>query len=121
MDEEGYVQITDRLKDAIKTGGEWISSLELESLLSRHEAVSESAVIGVPHEKWGERPVALVVLKPEYDGKVSDRDLQAFMHQLVDRGLVSKWAVPDRFELVLEIPKTSVGKINKKAIREGMS
>jgi len=121
MDEEGYVQITDRLKDAIKTGGEWISSLELESLLSRHEAVSESAVIGVPHEKWGERPVALVVLKPEYDGKVSEGDLQAFMHQLVDRGLISKWAVPDRFELVREIPKTSVGKINKKAIRDALS
>jgi fatty-acyl-CoA synthase len=121
MDAEGYVQITDRLKDAIKTGGEWISSLELESLLSRHEAVSESAVIGVSHEKWGERPVALVVLKPEYDGKVTEADLQAFMLKLVDEGLVSKWAIPDRFELVQEIPKTSVGKINKKAIRERMS
>jgi acyl-CoA synthetase (AMP-forming)/AMP-acid ligase II len=121
MDAEGYVQITDRLKDAIKTGGEWISSLELESLLSRHEAVSESAVIGVPHEKWGERPVALVVLKPEYDGKVTQADLQAFMLKLVDEGLVSKWAIPDRFELVREIPKTSVGKINKKAIRERLS
>jgi fatty-acyl-CoA synthase len=121
MDAEGYVQITDRLKDAIKTGGEWISSLELESLLSRHEAVSESAVIGIPHEKWGERPVALVVLKPDYDGKVSDKDLQSFMQQLVHEGLISKWAVPDRFELVREIPKTSVGKINKKAIREKLA
>ncbi|MGB6066773.1 MAG: fatty acid--CoA ligase [Desulfomonilaceae bacterium] len=121
MDEEGYVQITDRLKDAIKTGGEWISSLELENLLSQHEAVSESAVIGVPHEKWGERPVALVVLKSDYDGKVSGRDLRTFLQQFVEQGTISKWAVPDRFELVNQIPKTSVGKIDKKEIREALS
>jgi fatty-acyl-CoA synthase len=118
IDEEGYVQITDRLKDAIKTGGEWISSLELESLLSRHEAVSESAVVGVPHEKWGERPVAFVVLKPDFNGRVSGKDLREFLFQLVEQGLLSKWAVPDQIHLTVEIPKTSVGKINKKLIRE---
>jgi len=118
IDEEGYVQITDRLKDAIKTGGEWISSLELESLLSRHEAVSESAVVGVPHEKWGERPVAFVVLKPDYNGSVSGDDLREFLFQLVEQGLLSKWAVPDQIYPAEEIPKTSVGKINKRLIRE---
>lgn len=118
MDPEGYVQITDRLKDAIKTGGEWISSLTLESLLSRHEAVSESAVVGVPHDKWGERPVALVVLKPAYAKTTTGEDLRSFLLQFVDQGTISKWAVPDDFHIVNEIPKTSVGKINKKAIRE---
>ncbi|MBI4962937.1 MAG: fatty acid--CoA ligase [Desulfomonile tiedjei] len=120
MDPEGYVQITDRLKDAIKTGGEWISSLALESLLSRHEAVSESAVVGVPDEKWGERPVALVVLKPTYNDKITGEDLRSFLLQFVDQGTISKWAVPDDFQIVDQIPKTSVGKINKKMIREQM-
>lgn len=118
MDQEGYVQITDRLKDAIKTGGEWISSLALESLLSRHEAVSESAVIGVPHEKWGERPMALVVLKPGYNDKITSEDLRSFLLQFVEHGTISKWAVPDQFQIVDQIPKTSVGKIDKKLIRE---
>jgi fatty-acyl-CoA synthase len=120
MDPEGYVQITDRLKDAIKTGGEWISSLKLESLLSLHDAVSESAVVGIPDEKWGERPVALVVLKPEYIGRVPEEELRGFLKNLAAEGVISKWAVPDRCEVVSEIPKTSVGKIDKKLIREGM-
>ena len=120
MDPEGYVQIKDRLKDAIKTGGEWISSLELESLLSRHEAVSESAIVGAPDEKWGERPVALVILNPDFNDKVSEDDLRAFMMEFVKQSIISKWAVPDRFHIVEEIPKTSVGKLNKKMIRENM-
>ncbi len=120
MDPEGYVQIKDRLKDAIKTGGEWISSLELESLLSRHEAVSESAIVGTPDEKWGERPVAFVILNPDLNDKVSEDDLRAFMMEFVNQSIISKWAVPDRFYIVEEIPKTSVGKLNKKMIRENM-
>ncbi len=120
MDPEGYVQITDRLKDAIKTGGEWISSLEIESLLSRHEAVSESAVVGAPDEKWGERPVAFVVLHPDAKDSVSEEDLREFMMRFVGKSVISKWAVPDRFYLVDEIPKTSVGKLNKKVIRESL-
>ncbi|MGO8879665.1 MAG: fatty acid--CoA ligase [Desulfomonilaceae bacterium] len=120
MDPEGYVQIKDRLKDAIKTGGEWISSLELESLLSRHEAVSESAIVGTPDEKWGERPVAFVILNPDLNDKVSEDDLRAFMMEFVDQQVISKWAVPDRFYIVEEIPKTSVGKLNKKMIRENL-
>jgi fatty-acyl-CoA synthase len=118
MDEQGYVQITDRLKDVIKTGGEWISSIELESLLSRHESVFEAAVVGVPDEKWGERPSALIVLVPEWQGKVTPEDLKAFLGQFVSQGLISKWAIPDTFTFVHDIPRTSVGKINKKVIRK---
>ena len=118
MNQEGYVLISDRLKDAIKTGGEWISSLQLESLLSQHEAISEVAVFGVPDEKWGERPAALIVLKAGYSKPVSENDFHDFMQQFVNQGAISKWAVPDRFKIVDEIPKTSVGKINKKVIRQ---
>jgi fatty-acyl-CoA synthase len=121
IDEEGYVQITDRLKDVIKTGGEWISSLDLENLTSQHEAVSESAAIGIPDEKWGERPVVIAVLKPEYKGKVSSDDLVQFMKKSSDEGKIPKYGIPDRFEFVDEIPKTSVGKINKIALREKFS
>jgi fatty-acyl-CoA synthase len=117
IDDEGYLQITDRIKDVIKTGGEWISSLALEDIISRHEAVSEAAVIGVPDEKWGERPLALVVLKKEYAGKVSAETLQAFFMQFVEDGTIPKYGVPDRVLLVDAIAKTSVGKINKKELR----
>lgn len=121
IDEEGYVQIRDRLKDAIKTGGEWVSSVELESLLSRHEAVSEVAVVGLHHEKWGERPHAVIVPKGPYNDKVTERDLRSFLQQFVDRGVISKWAVPDTFRLVRNIPKTSVGKLDKKLIRQQLA
>ncbi|NPV03108.1 MAG: fatty acid--CoA ligase [Syntrophaceae bacterium] len=116
VDPEGYIQITDRLKDVIKTGGEWISSLELENLLSQHPAVSETAAIGVPDEKWGERPMMLVVLKP--DAKASPGDLKAFMQSFVETGKIPRYGLPDRYEIVAEIPKTSVGKINKVRLRE---
>ena len=121
IDEEGYIQITDRLKDVIKTGGEWISSIDLENLMSHHEAVSESAAIGVPDEKWGERPVIVAVLKPEFKGKVSSDDFVQFMKNFADEGKIPKYGVPNRFEIVDEIPKTSVGKINKIALREKYS
>lgn len=117
MDQEGYVRITDRLKDVIKTGGEWVSSLEVENLLSQHEAVSEAAVVGIPHEKWGERPFAMVVLRPEYEGKITAEELRSFLEKFSKEGLISKWAVPDEIKIVKEIPKTSVGKINKREIR----
>jgi fatty-acyl-CoA synthase len=117
QDADGYVQITDRLKDVIKTGGEWISSLHLESLISQHEAISEVAVVGVPDEKWGERPLALVVTKPDYKDKVSNDELKNFLQQFVEDGSLSKWGIPDSFMLVDAIPKTSVGKIDKKVIK----
>lgn len=117
VDTEGYLQITDRLKDVIKSGGEWISSLTLEDIISQHEAVSEAAAIGVPDEKWGERPMVLVVLKGDYKGKVGEDELRDFFMKFVDSGEIPKYGVPNRVQIVDEIPKTSVGKINKKEIR----
>ncbi len=118
IDEEGYLKITDRLKDVIKTGGEWISSLELEDILSQHEAVSEVAVIGVPDEKWGERPFALVVLHEDFKDKIGEEELKAHFNKFVEDGTIPKYGVPDKIEIVDQIPKTSVGKINKKEIRK---
>ncbi len=120
QDPEGYVRITDRLKDVIKTGGEWISSLELESLISQHPAVLEVAVIGVAHEKWGERPVALVVPRPGNEEADLQGGIRVFLGRFVETGRISKWAIPDRIQVVNEIPKTSVGKINKRVIRQNL-
>ncbi len=117
IDTQGYLQITDRIKDVIKTGGEWISSLEIEDIISQHPAVSEAAVIGLPDEKWGERPLALVVLKPEQAGSVTPADLIAHVKTYVSKGLISSWAVPERVQFVDAIEKTSVGKIDKKLLR----
>jgi fatty-acyl-CoA synthase len=118
IDPEGYLQITDRIKDVIKTGGEWISSLELEDIISRHEAVSEAAVIGVPDEKWGERPLALVVLKEAYKGKDLEDDLKAFYMTFVEKGIIPKYGVPSKIIVTDAIAKTSVGKIDKKELRK---
>ena len=118
IDEEGYLMITDRIKDVIKTGGEWVSSLDLENLMSQHEAVLESAAIGVPDEKWGERPLMLVVLRKGFEGKVSGEDLKKYMRQCAEEGKLPKYGVPDRYEFVQEIAKTSVGKLNKKQLRQ---
>lgn len=118
IDEEGFLQITDRMKDVIKTGGEWISSLELEDIISQHEAVSEAAVIGVPDEKWGERPLALVVLKEQFKGKVNEEDLKTFYMKQVQEGKLPKYGVPEKIAIVDSIAKTSVGKINKRQLRQ---
>ncbi|HIJ75970.1 MAG TPA: fatty acid--CoA ligase [Deltaproteobacteria bacterium] len=118
VDPEGYLQLTDRLKDVIKSGGEWISSLLIEDTLSQHQAVSEAAVIGVPDETWGERPYAIVTIKEEHKGKVSEEDLKAFLQGFVARDVISKWSIPDRIVVVESIPKTSVGKLDKKEIRK---
>ena len=118
IDEEGYLQITDRIKDVIKSGGEWISSLDLENLMSQHEAVLESAAIGVPDEKWGERPLMVVTLKPEYKDKISAEDFMQFMKKFAEEGKLPKYGVPDRYEFVEQIPKTSVGKLDKKELRK---
>ncbi|MFW5874686.1 MAG: AMP-binding enzyme, partial [bacterium] len=121
VDTEGYLQITDRLKDVIKSGGEWISSLTLEDIISQHEAISEAAAIGVPDEKWGERPMVMVVLKDNYKDKVGEDELRDFFMKFVDSGEIPKYGVPNRVEIVDEIPKTSVGKINKKELRKQFS
>ncbi len=117
IDKEGYLKITDRLKDVIKTGGEWLSSLEIEDIISQHEGVSEVAVVGIADEKWGERPLAMVVLKSSFKDKVSAADIQEFCMTFVERGLLPKYGVPTKIIFNNEIPKTSVGKISKKDIR----
>ncbi len=116
IDEEGYLKITDRIKDVIKTGGEWISSLQIEDILTQHEGVSEAAAFGIPDEKWGERPVAFVILKENYREKVSEDDIKNFFNESVAGGVVSKWAVPDRIVITETLPKTSVGKMNKRSL-----
>lgn len=116
IDALGVVEIKDRIKDVIKTGGEWISSLELESLISEHPAVTSVAVVGIPDAQWGERPVALVVCAPGQS--LTESTLAAHLLQYVESGRINKWAIPRQIRVVADIPKTSVGKINKKLIRE---
>ncbi|MGA2111051.1 MAG: fatty acid--CoA ligase [Anaerolineales bacterium] len=117
IDEYGYVQIVDRLKDVIKSGGEWIVSLELENLLSLHEGVLEAAVIGIPDEKWGERPEAIVVPREGFKNKLTAEDLKNHLTKYVKEGIITNWSVPESYVFVDEIPKTSVGKIDKKVLR----
>ena len=111
IDAEGYVKITDRTKDLIKSGGEWISSLDLENALMAHPAVQEAAVIGIAHPKWDERPLAVIVLKP--GASVDDDALRAFLAPRL-----AKFWLPEAFEFVAEIPRTSTGKMLKAALRE---
>jgi len=117
-DELGYVRITDRSKDVIKVSGEWVSSLELEDIIAHHPAVAEVAVIGQPDEKWGERPLALVVLKPSESGKVNGKEIARHVREYAEKGHISKQVVLVKVRLVDDIDKTSVGKINKVALRE---
>lgn len=117
-DELGYLKITDRSKDVIKVAGEWVSSLELEDIVAHHPAVAEVAVIGKPDEKWGERPLALVVLKPTEGAKVTDKEIAHHVREYADKGVVSKQVVLVKVKIVPSIDKTSVGKINKVALRE---
>ncbi len=117
IDAEGYLKITDRIKDVIKTGGEWISSLELEDMILKHPAVAEAAVIGVADAKWGERPLALVVPKPGHDAAGLEAGIRALLADYADKGLLSRHGIPERIAFVDAIPKTSVGKLDKKAIR----
>lgn len=115
LDSMGVIDIRDRIKDVIKTGGEWISSLDLEDLISRHPAVREVAVVGVADPQWGERPFALLVVR---DGASIDaRVLKEHLKPFVELGHINKWAIPSQIALVTEIPKTSVGKLDKKRIR----
>ena len=116
-DPQGYLKITDRTKDVIKIGGEWLSSLEVEDVVAQHPAVSEVAVIGQPDERWGERPLALVVLREGQTGTVGEKELAAFVRDFADKGLLSKQVVLLRVRFVEAIDKTSVGKINKAELR----
>jgi fatty-acyl-CoA synthase len=116
IDSDGYLQITDRLKDVIKTGGEWVSSIELEDLILRHPAVAEAAVIGVKDDKWGERPLAVVVLKPSED--TDAESIRSHVAEFVSCGTIPKFAIPERILFVPELEKTSVGKLDKKILRQ---
>jgi fatty-acyl-CoA synthase len=118
---DGYLQITDRIKDVIKSGGEWLSSLDLEDIISQHEGVSEVAAIGVPDEKWGERPMVLVVPAPGLDSPLTEEAIKHHVKSRADRGLISSWAVPERVRFVEAIERTSVGKIDKKLLRQKYS
>jgi len=110
INEQGFIQITDRSKDVIKSGGEWISTVELENALMGHPDVIEAAVIGIPDERWDERPLACVVLR---EGAATDTEaLRAFLGERV-----AKWWVPERWAFISEVPKTSVGKFDKKVLR----
>jgi fatty-acyl-CoA synthase len=117
VDEYGYVQIVDRLKDIIKSGGEWIVSLELENLLSLHKGVLEAGVIGIPDEKWGERPLAVVVPRHDYQGQLTAISLRQHLQTFVEDGVITDWSVPDDYVFADELPKTGVGKIDKKVLR----
>jgi fatty-acyl-CoA synthase len=114
IDDQGYVRITDRAKDLIKSGGEWISSVELETLLIEHPAVREAAVIAMPDERWGERPLACVALAEGADASLAD------LREHLSAG-VARWQLPDAFVFIEEVPKTSVGKFDKKALRSRLA
>jgi len=111
LDERGFIRLTDRAKDVIKSGGEWISSMELENVLMAHPDVAEAAVIGIADEKWGERPLAAVVLRS--GAEVTAEKLRAFMTEQIPR-----WQLPERWCFIAEVPKTSVGKFSKRQMRE---
>ncbi|PIK74909.1 long-chain fatty acid--CoA ligase, partial [Pseudomonas sp. 382] len=108
---DGFLTLTDRAKDVIKSGGEWISSVDLENALMAHPEVAEAAVVAVPDEKWGERPLATVVLKE--GATVNYTGLREFLARTV-----AKWQLPERWTFIEAVPKTSVGKFDKKVIRK---
>jgi fatty-acyl-CoA synthase len=112
VDALGFVKISDRTKDLIKSGGEWISSVDLENALMAHPAVAEAAVIAVPDEKWSERPLACVVLKPGQSATP-----EQFRAHLLQHGF-AKWQLPDRYEFIDAVPRTSTGKFWKIKLRE---
>jgi fatty-acyl-CoA synthase len=111
VDPSGFLTLTDRSKDVIKSGGEWISSVDLENTIMGHEAVLEAAVVGVPDKKWDERPLAVVVLR---DGVSADAtELRDWLGERI-----AKWQVPERWTFVEAVPRTSVGKFDKKVVRQ---
>jgi len=111
IDGRGCLRITDRSKDLVKSGGEWISSVDLENLLMAHPAVAEAAVIAIPDEKWGERPLAAVVLRD--DEEVTPEELREHLAREF-----AKWQLPERIEFVDTIPRTATGKFKKTELRE---
>ena len=119
IDAEGYLRIVDRIKDVLKTGGEWVSSLDVEDAILRMPGIAEAAVVGLPDEKWGERPVALVVAKPGSPAPSAEA-VRRHVAEFAASGAISRYAVPDEVHVVDAIPKTSVGKLDKKVIRASL-
>lgn len=117
FDADGTLHITDRIKDVIKSGGEWVSSLQLEDIASAEPAVAEVAAICVPDSKWGERPVLIVALRPNFETTAARRAILGRLQSAIDAGKISKWALPEHIEFVDALPKTSVGKLDKKRMR----
>jgi len=111
IDDEGYLKLVDRSKDLVKSGGEWISSVDLENTLMGHPAVKEACVVGLPHPKWCERPLAAVVLRE--GAAATEHELREFLAKSF-----ASWQLPDAFVFVEAIPRTSVGKFKKTALRE---
>jgi fatty-acyl-CoA synthase len=111
MEPNGFIQISDRAKDVIKSGGEWISSVDLENTLMGHPDVLEAAVVGVPDDRWDERPLACVV--PAEGRSPDPAELRAYLEEKV-----AKWWLPERWTTIGEVPKTSVGKFDKKVLRQ---
>jgi fatty-acyl-CoA synthase len=112
LDEAGFIRLTDRAKDVIKSGGEWISSMELENILMAHPSVAEAAVVGVPDDRWGERPLAAVVLRAGAPAATPE-ELRAFLGERIPR-----WQLPERWCYIDQVPKTSVGKFKKTTLRD---
>jgi len=119
IDEKGYIKITDRVKDIIKVGGEWVSSLELEDIINQHPSVKEVAVIGIDDEKWGERPLALVVKDPTKS--LSDKELLLHTKEFIHKGIMARESMLLKIKCVESIDKTSVGKVDKKELRHKYS
>jgi fatty-acyl-CoA synthase len=109
--------ISDRLKDIVKSGGEWISSIALENIIMEKTGVKRAAVIAIKDVKWGERPLALVMLEPDHVGKIAEDDIRLHVASFVERGLISKIAIPENVTFVPDLPLTSVGKVDKKKLR----
>ncbi len=116
IDQDHYINITDRKKDVIKSGGEWISSLQLENLIGQHPRVHEVAVVAAPDPQWNERPAACIVTSEPLN--LSLEEIKQWLQPFVKQGLISKWAIPDKIYFFKHIPKTSVGKIDKKQLRD---
>jgi fatty-acyl-CoA synthase len=118
MDSEGYLHLTDRLKDVVKSGGEWISSIDLEDIILQKEGISEVAVIAVKDDKWGERPLAVVVVHRENADTIGHEAIREHVAAFVRKGVLSRFAIPERIVFAEVLPLTSLGKVDKKKLRE---
>jgi fatty-acyl-CoA synthase len=118
IEPSGYLRIVDRMKDVIKTGGEWVSSAQIEDLISQCKGVSEAAVIGVKDDKWGERPLALVIRDAQAGDDLSDTRIKTHLNAFANAGVISKYGIPDKILFVKALPRTSVGKFDKNELRQ---